>query len=158
MLQFRDRISSYVANGHPLDKIEILVLGGTWSEYPEGYQVRQSRVPGAVRRKNCSLLSRRWCGDGRCILVNSALRLGYLFSGGNLPACLSSTEVRSISFASGVCRLSPFAFRIVFALDHITGGEYRRLSCAPDLSHDRKSALCPRPWRTGPSMSSDKEI
>lgn len=38
VLQFRDRISSYVANGHPLDKIEILVLGGTWSEYPEGYQ------------------------------------------------------------------------------------------------------------------------
>lgn len=40
MLQFRDRISSYIANGHPIDKIEILVLGGTWSEYPEGYQVR----------------------------------------------------------------------------------------------------------------------
>lgn len=38
VLQFRDRISSYVANGHPLDKIEVLVLGGTWSEYPEGYQ------------------------------------------------------------------------------------------------------------------------
>lgn len=39
VLQFRDRISSYIANGHPIDKIEILVLGGTWSEYPEGYQV-----------------------------------------------------------------------------------------------------------------------
>ncbi|CAN0221465.1 unnamed protein product [Ascophyllum nodosum] len=36
--QFRDRISTYIANGHPIDKIEILVLGGTWSEYPEGYQ------------------------------------------------------------------------------------------------------------------------
>lgn len=41
MLQFRDRISSYIANGHPIDKIEILVLGGTWSEYPEGYQVHR---------------------------------------------------------------------------------------------------------------------
>ena len=40
VLQFRDRVSSYIANGHPIDKIEILVLGGTWSEYPEGYQVR----------------------------------------------------------------------------------------------------------------------
>ena len=39
VLQVRDRISSYIANGHPIDKIEILVLGGTWSEYPEGYQV-----------------------------------------------------------------------------------------------------------------------
>eukprot|EP00903_Cladosiphon_okamuranus_P019815 g18212.t1 len=38
VLQFRDRISSYIANGHPIDKIEILVLGGTWSEYPESYQ------------------------------------------------------------------------------------------------------------------------
>ncbi|CAN0544653.1 unnamed protein product, partial [Ectocarpus sp. 12 AP-2014] len=39
VLQFRDRVSSYIANGHPIDKIEILVLGGTWSEYPESYQV-----------------------------------------------------------------------------------------------------------------------
>ncbi|CAN0294508.1 unnamed protein product, partial [Ectocarpus sp. 13 AM-2016] len=38
VLQFRDRVSSYIANGHPIDKIEILVLGGTWSEYPESYQ------------------------------------------------------------------------------------------------------------------------
>lgn len=44
MLQFRDRISSYIANGHPIDKIEILVLGGTWSEYPEGYQVRSLQL------------------------------------------------------------------------------------------------------------------
>ena len=45
--QFRDRISTYIANGHPIDKIEILVLGGTWSEYPEGYQVR-ARCPQVV--------------------------------------------------------------------------------------------------------------
>ncbi|CAN0455124.1 unnamed protein product, partial [Discosporangium mesarthrocarpum] len=37
-MQFRDRIASYVANGHPLDKVEVLVLGGTWSEYPHSYQ------------------------------------------------------------------------------------------------------------------------
>ncbi|KAG5183177.1 ELP3 like acetyltransferase [Tribonema minus] len=36
--QFRDRISVYVINGHPIDKIEVLVLGGTWSEYPRPYQ------------------------------------------------------------------------------------------------------------------------
>jgi len=28
----------YLVQGHPLDKIELLVLGGTWSEYPESYQ------------------------------------------------------------------------------------------------------------------------
>jgi histone acetyltransferase (RNA polymerase elongator complex component) len=36
--QFRDRVNVYLINGHPIDKIEILVLGGTWSEYPRGYQ------------------------------------------------------------------------------------------------------------------------
>jgi histone acetyltransferase (RNA polymerase elongator complex component) len=25
-------------NGHPVDKIKILVLGGTWSSYPRAYQ------------------------------------------------------------------------------------------------------------------------
>jgi histone acetyltransferase (RNA polymerase elongator complex component) len=25
-------------NGHPVDKIELLVLGGTWSSYPHEYQ------------------------------------------------------------------------------------------------------------------------
>ena len=28
----------YLVQGHPLDKIELLVLGGTWSEYPLSYQ------------------------------------------------------------------------------------------------------------------------
>eukprot|EP00638_Chattonella_subsalsa_P009222 CAMPEP_0117757264 /NCGR_PEP_ID=MMETSP0947-20121206/14620_1 /TAXON_ID=44440 /ORGANISM="Chattonella subsalsa, Strain CCMP2191" /LENGTH=604 /DNA_ID=CAMNT_0005577109 /DNA_START=68 /DNA_END=1882 /DNA_ORIENTATION=+ len=36
--QFRTRVSDYIANGHPIDKIEILILGGTWSEYPRLYQ------------------------------------------------------------------------------------------------------------------------
>lgn len=26
-------------NGHPVDKIELLVLGGTWTSYPHQYQV-----------------------------------------------------------------------------------------------------------------------
>jgi histone acetyltransferase (RNA polymerase elongator complex component) len=26
-------------NGHPPDKIELLVLGGTWTSYPHAYQV-----------------------------------------------------------------------------------------------------------------------
>ena len=36
--QFYDRASTYYTIGHPVDKIELLVLGGTWSEYPEQYQ------------------------------------------------------------------------------------------------------------------------
>jgi len=36
--QFRDRIGTYINMGHPIDKIELLVLGGTWSSYPKDYQ------------------------------------------------------------------------------------------------------------------------
>ena len=32
------RCSAFVSMGQPLDKLEVLVLGGTWSEYPSEYQ------------------------------------------------------------------------------------------------------------------------
>lgn len=38
VLQFRDRARQYERMGHPVDKIELLVLGGTWSSYPRDYQ------------------------------------------------------------------------------------------------------------------------
>ena len=36
--QFNDRGFQYIINGHTLDKIELIVLGGTWTEYPREYQ------------------------------------------------------------------------------------------------------------------------
>jgi ELP3 family radical SAM enzyme/protein acetyltransferase len=36
--QFNDRAQQYNRNGHYVDKIEIIVLGGTWTEYPREYQ------------------------------------------------------------------------------------------------------------------------
>jgi len=36
--QFNDRGFQYVINGHTVDKIELIVLGGTWTEYPRRYQ------------------------------------------------------------------------------------------------------------------------
>eukprot|EP00734_Pompholyxophrys_sp_LG126_P000087 Pompholyxophrys_sp_v1_NODE_5_length_12280_cov_3.373988.p1 type:complete len:692 gc:universal NODE_5_length_12280_cov_3.373988:10149-8074(-) len=36
--QFRDRGLCYITNGHVFDKIELIVLGGTWSSYPRDYQ------------------------------------------------------------------------------------------------------------------------
>jgi len=36
--QINSRISSLIKMGHIVDKIELLVLGGTWSEYPKEYQ------------------------------------------------------------------------------------------------------------------------
>ena len=37
-LQVRSRLDSYEAVGHPIDKIELLILGGTWSSYRKDYQ------------------------------------------------------------------------------------------------------------------------
>lgn len=36
--QVRSRIESYEAVGHPTDKIELLILGGTWNAYRRDYQ------------------------------------------------------------------------------------------------------------------------
>lgn len=33
------RLLTYHHNGHPVDKVELIVLGGTWSFYPEEYQI-----------------------------------------------------------------------------------------------------------------------
>lgn len=38
-LQTYTRLQSYHNTGHPTDKLEIIVLGGTWSFYPESYQI-----------------------------------------------------------------------------------------------------------------------
>lgn len=32
------RLSAFYAMGHPLSKVELIILGGTWSFYPESYQ------------------------------------------------------------------------------------------------------------------------
>ncbi len=37
--QTLSRLRSYRHTGHPVDKVELIVLGGTWSSYPEGYRV-----------------------------------------------------------------------------------------------------------------------
>ena len=36
--QMHNRLTSYSINGHDIDKLEIIVLGGTWSNYPKDYQ------------------------------------------------------------------------------------------------------------------------
>ena len=37
-LQVKSRLDSYLAIGHPIDKIELLILGGSWSAYPVEYR------------------------------------------------------------------------------------------------------------------------
>ncbi|KAH9261233.1 hypothetical protein BASA81_000937 [Batrachochytrium salamandrivorans] len=43
VLQFTDRCATLFENGHEIDKIEILILGGTWSSYPVRYREAFSR-------------------------------------------------------------------------------------------------------------------
>ncbi|KAG5508897.1 hypothetical protein GH5_06109 [Leishmania sp. Ghana 2012 LV757] len=38
--QFEERVRSLMAIGHPADKVELLVLGGTWESYPRKYRER----------------------------------------------------------------------------------------------------------------------
>lgn len=38
-LQTWNRLAAFDATGHPVDKVELIVLGGTWSFYPESYQI-----------------------------------------------------------------------------------------------------------------------
>lgn len=40
ILQFRARITTLIDIGHNVDKIELIILGGTWCSYPENYQER----------------------------------------------------------------------------------------------------------------------
>jgi len=38
-LQTFNRLLAFKNTGHPIDKIELIILGGTWSSYPETYQI-----------------------------------------------------------------------------------------------------------------------
>jgi elongator complex protein 3 len=38
-LQVYNRLDAYRQIGHPISKVELIVLGGTWSVYPESYQI-----------------------------------------------------------------------------------------------------------------------
>src|SRR4030095_8995366 len=38
-LQTWNRLAAYRSMGHPTDKVELIVLGGTWSHYPAAYQI-----------------------------------------------------------------------------------------------------------------------
>jgi elongator complex protein 3 len=38
-LQTWNRLASYRSIGHPVDKVELIILGGTWSFHPEAYQI-----------------------------------------------------------------------------------------------------------------------
>jgi len=56
--QVVSRLESYYAIGHPLDKIELLILGGSWSAYPLDYREQfVKRCLDAMNGKNAESLS-----------------------------------------------------------------------------------------------------
>jgi elongator complex protein 3 len=38
-LQTYNRLEALYSMGHPVDKVELIILGGTWTAYPESYQI-----------------------------------------------------------------------------------------------------------------------
>ncbi len=73
-LQAAMRLRAYHSLGHPTDKIEIIILGGTWSFYPETYQIWfVKRVLEALRDFGA--------GVDRRAEVQAALRQKSIFAG-----------------------------------------------------------------------------
>lgn len=69
--QFNDRVSSLVAIGHPADKVELLVLGGTWESYPESY--RETFVRDLFYAANCFSLHQNGVQRKRLSLLEEQL-------------------------------------------------------------------------------------
>lgn len=69
-LQVSSRLTALSQMGHATDKIELIVLGGTWTDYPEGYQVWfmselfRALNDDAVADEAANPMLRRSCGRG----------------------------------------------------------------------------------------------
>ena len=69
-LQVSSRLTALSQMGHATDKIELIVLGGTWTDYPEGYQVWfmselfRALNDDAVADQEANPMLRRSCGRG----------------------------------------------------------------------------------------------
>ncbi|MFP4617176.1 MAG: elongator complex protein 3 [Candidatus Paceibacterota bacterium] len=48
--QMQNRMRALLANGHPIDKLEVIVIGGTWSSYEREYQ--EEFISGIFRAAN----------------------------------------------------------------------------------------------------------
>ncbi len=98
VLQFLDRARVLAGNGHPLDKVELLVLGGTWSSYPRAYQeafvrdlffaanVAHARDAGARRRARGSLAAEKMLNErAACKVIGLTLE--------TRPDCVDLREI-----------------------------------------------------------------
>ena len=82
--QFNDRGFQYTINGHTVDKIELIVLGGTWTEYPRRYQEEFIRdlfwaantFNQKVKRKKLLLIQEQQINvDSKCRIIGLTLEM-----------------------------------------------------------------------------------
>lgn len=86
-LQVSSRLTALSQMGHATDKIELIVLGGTWTDYPEGYQVWfmselfRALNDDAVADEAANPMLRRSCGRGGAEAAMDAVPDGCLPKG-----------------------------------------------------------------------------
>lgn len=84
VLQFTDRVWALAQMGHPVDKIELIVLGGTWESYPLEYRENFCRdlyfaantlyETSDTRRSQKSLLEEQICNEtASCKIIGLTL-------------------------------------------------------------------------------------
>lgn len=86
-LQVSSRLTALSQMGHATDKIELIVLGGTWTDYPEDYQVWfmselfRALNDDAVADEAANPMLRRSCGRGGAEAAMDAVPDGCLPKG-----------------------------------------------------------------------------
>ncbi len=81
--QVKRRIETLHENGHPTDKIELIVMGGTWSSHPKPYQVSYIRqCLNAMNGKNSRSLAEAQkmneTAQHRCVAVTLETRQDWI--------------------------------------------------------------------------------
>lgn len=146
-LQTWNRLATYRAIGHPIDKVELIVLGGTWSSYPEAYQVWFARrcfdalsdfgdgVDGreAVEleiRDFAALADSEGRGYNETVTAHLRERLGGRMLGAREQSTWADLEASHRRNESAQCR--SVGFVVETRPDHVTPAEVeriRRLGC-----------------------------
>lgn len=119
-LQTYIRLLTYKNLGHPVEKIEIIILGGTWSFYPETYQIWFiKRIFDAMHDFGNNI-------DGRDDVV-AALQQKSMFTGENI----SNVTIQGISLNESYNQVvqniyADEMYRSRGLVDEIAGGNHER--------------------------------
>ncbi|MBU0978658.1 tRNA uridine(34) 5-carboxymethylaminomethyl modification radical SAM/GNAT enzyme Elp3 [Patescibacteria group bacterium] len=92
-LQTYQRLESLYTNGHSVDKVELIILGGTWSCYPESYQIWFI--------KECfRVLNEFGNKDGRQKIIKTYLKKYRQLKKAKLPALSDDPKANKLTLAS----------------------------------------------------------